>query len=245
VELSGGIGDFGLAFAAGVVSFLSPCVLPLVPGYLSFVTGMTPSQLEAEDRPTGAVLFPSLLFILGFTIVFVALGAGASALGDLLLEYEDVIQRVLGVFVFAMGFLLLGIVRIPWLYGEARFDMTRAKAFGGAAAVVMGMAFALGWTPCVGPMLSAILALSLSSGDVGRGAVLLGVYSMGLGLPLLAVGLLFGRLRSTLRWLNRRTLLINRIAGVVLLVLGALIFFDRLTLVANWFQGLFPALELL
>jgi cytochrome c-type biogenesis protein len=245
VELSGGAADLLVAFAAGVVSFLSPCVLPLVPGYLSFVTGLAPSELGSSERSLRAVLIPSLLFILGFSIVFVGLGASASALGGVLLEYSGVIQRVLGVFVFGMGFLMLGVVKVPWLYGEARMDMSKSRAFGRGAAVVTGMAFALGWTPCVGPILSSILALSMSSGDVGRGAALLAVYSAGLGVPLLAVGLLFGRLRNTLGWLNRHSQTINRVAGVLLMSLGALIFLDKLALVANWLQRYLPSIEVL
>lgn len=245
MQLTGGVGDLGLAFAAGVVSFLSPCVLPLIPGYLSFVTGMSSAELGDKGRSTRAVIVPSLLFVLGFTIVFVGLGISASALGGALRDYEDVIQRVLGVFVFAMGIVLLGVVKVPWLYGEARFDMGKARVFGRGAAIVMGMAFAFGWTPCVGPVLGVILGLSMSTGDVARGAILLATYSAGLGLPLLVVGLLFGRMRGALRWLATRAQLINRVAGALLLLLGALIFFDRLSVVASWLQRILPSIELL
>jgi cytochrome c-type biogenesis protein len=216
MELGGGMGDFLIAFLAGVVSFLSPCVLPLIPGYLSFITGVTPNELASEDRPVMRVLVPSLLFVLGY---------------------------VLGAFVFVMGFFMLGIVKVPWLYGEARMEMGKARAFGQGASFVMGMAFAFGWTPCVGPILASILAISMQNADAARGAALLAVYSLGLGVPFVLTGLLFGRLKSTMGWLNRHALVINRVAGVLLMVLGALIFFDKLSLVAGWFLRYLPSLE--
>jgi cytochrome c-type biogenesis protein len=243
MELGGGMGDFLIAFLAGVVSFLSPCVLPLIPGYLSFITGVTPNELASEDRPVMRVLVPSLLFVAGFSVVFVGLGAGASALGGFFTEAGDVLGYVLGAFVFVMGFFMLGIVKVPWLYGEARMEMGKARAFGQGASFVMGMAFAFGWTPCVGPILASILAISMQNADAARGAALLAVYSLGLGVPFVLTGLLFGRLKSTMGWLNRHALVINRVAGVLLMVLGALIFFDKLSLVAGWFLRYLPSLE--
>lgn len=238
-----GVGGLLTAFAAGVVSFLSPCVLPLVPGYLSFLTGIKPVELT-EDRPAlGAVLVPSLMFVAGFTIVFVALGASASALGSLLTQYRDALGKVAGLFVFAMGLLLTGVIKVPWLYGEARFDMGRARSFGRWAGLVLGMAFAVGWTPCVGPVLASILAMAGSSAEVGRGAALLLAYSAGFAVPFLATALLFGRLAPALRWLNRHTLLMNRVAGALLMLLGALIFFDRLAAVAALLNDWLPAFE--
>ncbi|GAB4275433.1 MAG: cytochrome c biogenesis protein CcdA [Coriobacteriia bacterium] len=245
MQLTGGMGDLLIAFLAGVLSFLSPCVLPLIPGYLAFITGLTPSELSSSERPARAVLLPSLLFMAGFTLVFVALGAGASAVGRVLLEYSRPLQYGLGAFVAVMGFLMLGLIRIPWLYGEARMDIGKARAFGRGAALVAGMAFALGWTPCVGPILSMILAISLGSGDVVRGASLLSAYSLGLGVPLIIVGLLFGKLGATMGWLKRHSVAINRVAGVFLIILGVLIFFDRLSLIASWLVDVLPSVEVL
>lgn len=242
--MSGSPVGFVAAFLAGVVSFLSPCVLPLIPGYLSFITGVTPSRMGRGGADRWAVLAPSLLFVAGFSAVFVTLGASASMLGSVLVEYRQVLARVAGVLVFVLGFLLLGVVKVPWLYGEARFDMDRTRAFGRGTALVMGMAFAFGWTPCVGPILASILALAGSSGDVGRGALLLLVYSAGLGVPFVLTGLLFTRLRSTLSWLNRHSLLINRIAGVLLMIVGALIFTGAMSRVAGWLLRAFPFLSI-
>jgi cytochrome c-type biogenesis protein len=233
-----------IALAAGTLSFLSPCVLPLIPGYLSFMTGLTAAELAAEDRPPlGRVLAPALLFVLGFSIVFVALGATASFLGQFLIAYRNVIEIVAGLAVVAFGVLMLGIIRVPWLYGEARVDLEKSRAFGEGASLVMGMAFAAGWTPCVGPILGSILAMAGSSGSVAQGAILLLLYSLGLGIPFIAVALAFGRLRGFMRLLQRHSLTINRIAGVLLVVVGLLIATGRLGVLATWLTGIIPAIE--
>ncbi len=235
---------FAAALAAGVVSFLSPCVLPLIPGYLSFLTGFTPAELGSRPRGAGPVLVPSLLFVAGFSVIFVALGASASLLGAVLLRYEAILTRIAGAFIFALGVLLLGIVKVPWLYGEARFDLPRARSLGRGAAFVTGMAFAFGWTPCVGPILASILALAGSSGDVGRGASLLLAYSVGLGLPFVATALLFDRLKGVLRVLGRHGVAVNRVAGALLMAVGVLIFTDRMSVVSAWLLRIFPFLSL-
>lgn len=232
------------AFIAGVVSFLSPCVLPLVPAYLSFITGYTPSELTSARPDTRAVLWPSLLFVLGFSVVFVGLGASASLLGGVLSEYRQTLVVVGGAFVFLLGFFMLGVIKLPWLYGEARFEMGKARAFGRAAAFVMGAAFAFGWTPCVGPILGSILALASATGSASTGALLLLVYSLGLGVPFVATALLYGRLRHTLSWLNRHSLTINRVAGIFLMAVGALIVTGRLTYLAAWLTRVLPSFEI-
>lgn len=232
------------AFVAGVVSFLSPCVLPLVPAYLSFITGYTPSELSDAKPDVRTVLWPSLLFVLGFSVVFVGLGASASLLGEVLSEYRGTLVLVGGAFVFVLGFFMLGIIKLPWLYGEARFDMGKARTFGRAAAFVMGAAFAFGWTPCVGPILGSILALASSTGSAASGAFLLLMYSIGLGLPFVLTALLYGRLRHTLTWLNRHSLAINRVAGAFLMLVGALIVTGRLTILAAWLTRVLPTVEL-
>ncbi len=237
------IGAIG-AFVAGIVSFLSPCVLPLVPAYLSFITGYTPAELNEAKPDMRAVLWPSLLFVLGFSVVFVGLGASASLLGAVLSEYRQTLILVGGVFVFVLGFFMLGIIKLPWLYGEARFEMGKARTFGRAAAFVMGAAFAFGWTPCVGPILGSILALAGSTGSAASGAFLLLMYSLGLGVPFVLTALLYGKLRHTLTWLNRHSLIINRVAGLFLMLVGALIMTGRLTYLAAWLTRVLPSVEL-
>ena len=235
---------FAAAFAAGVLSFLSPCVLPLLPGYLSFITGLTTAELAAGERRSTIVLIPSLLFVLGFSAVFVALGASASVLGGLLAQYRTALTIVGGVFVFSFGLLLTGVIRVPWLYGEARLDLEKSRKYGRGASFVMGMAFAAGWTPCVGPILGTILAFAASSGSIANGAALLLAYSLGLGVPFILTALLFGQLRGLLRWVSRHAAAVNRVAGAILMVVGVLIVTGRFTVLAGWLAGLLPAIEL-
>jgi cytochrome c-type biogenesis protein len=235
--------SFPLAFVAGLISFLSPCVLPLLPAYLSFMTGLTTAELAGDDRSTARVLVPALLFVAGFSLVFIALGATASVLGQLLVHYRDIAEKVAGVVVIAFGVLMLGIIKVPWLYGEARVEMGKARSFGKAAAFVMGMAFAAGWTPCVGPVLGGILTVAGASGSVGQGALLLLTYSAGLGVPFLLVALLFGRVRPLLSWLSRHALIVNRVAGVVLVLVGLLILTGRLALLGTLLSRFIPTLS--
>ncbi len=230
------------ALGAGFITFLSPCVLPLIPGYIAFMTGMSSAELTAEDRKISTILVPSLLFVLGFSIVFVALGASASAVGSFLKQYSDVLEKVAGVIIMLLGFFMLGIIKAPWLYGEARFEMQKAKRFGGFAALLMGMAFAFGWSPCVGPVLGSILMVAANSAEVGRGALLLAVYSLGLGVPFVLVALLLGRVKPVLNWLNRHALIINRVAGGVLMVLGLLILTGWIGPVVGWLSMFIPKL---
>lgn len=230
------------ALGAGFITFLSPCVLPLIPGYIAFMTGMSSAELTAENRKLSTILVPSLLFVLGFSIVFVALGASASAVGSFLKQYSDVLEKVAGLIIMLLGFFMLGIVKVPWLYGEARFEMQKARRFGPLAALVMGMAFAFGWSPCVGPILGSILMMAANSGQVERGALLLGAYSLGLGVPFVLVAVLLGKVRPVLNWLNRHSLVINRVAGVVLMVLGALILTGRIGMVVGFLSRYLPKL---
>lgn len=230
-----------VAFGAGLVSFLSPCVLPLIPGYVSFITGFSPADLSEGKPPLGAVLVPSLLFVAGFGFVFVALGASASMLGALLSPYKAVLAKVAGVLVIGMGIFLLGIIKVPGFYAEKRFDLSRARSFGRGAAFVMGMAFAFGWTPCVGPILGSVLALAGTSSQVGRGAMLLLAYSLGLGVPFVVTGIAFSRLRGALRFLNRHSLALNRAAGVLLIAMGLLIVTGQLAAVGVLVLRLFPS----
>lgn len=216
------IGVFA-AFGAGVLTFLSPCVLPLIPGYVAFMTGLRAAERDEDARRVPASLVPALLFVAGFSAVFVALGASASAAGSFLAAHRSLLESAAGVIVIALGVLMLGVIRVPWLYGEARFEMQGARRFGSAGALVMGMAFAFGWSPCVGPILGSILMLAAGSAEPARGAVLLGVYSAGLGVPFVVTALALGRVKPLIGWLNRRAVVINRIAGSVLVLLGVLI----------------------
>jgi cytochrome c-type biogenesis protein len=234
---------FALAFAAGVVSFLSPCVLPLIPGYLSFMTGIAVGDL-GSGRSARVVIGPALLFVAGFSVVFTALGASASVLGSLLVEYRVVLERVAGLLVIGFGIVMLGVIKVPWLYGEARVDMGKARSFGRGAAFVMGAAFAFGWTPCVGPVLGSILALAGTTASVAEGAALLLVYSLGLGVPFIATALLFGTAGPLLARMNRHALMINRVAGVLLIAVGVLILTGRFSALVGALSTVLPEVAL-
>lgn len=231
---------FLTALGAGLLTFLSPCVLPLIPGYVAFMTGMTSSEIAAENRKVSMVLVPALLFVAGFTTVFVALGASASAVGSFLAQYQSVLETVAGAIIILLGFFMLGIVKVPWLYGEARFEMHKARRFGILASLVMGMAFAFGWSPCVGPILGSILMMAANEAEVARGALMLAVYSLGLGIPFVLVAVMLGRIKPVLNWLNRHSLVINRVAGVVLMALGLLIVTDSIGPVVGFLSRFIP-----
>jgi cytochrome c-type biogenesis protein len=230
------------SFIAGVVSFLSPCVLPLVPGYVAYVSGrsLDPSG-DADVRQRFAALPLSALFVLGFTTVFVTLGASATAAGQLLLSYRSEAGLLAGGIVILFGLLMIGLVRWSWLQRDLRFhfDLPRAHP---VAAYVLGLAFALGWTPCIGPVLGAILTTSASSATVSQGVTLLAVYSLGLGLPFLAVAVSTERLVGGLRRLGRlgRSLQIG--AGAVMVAMGIAMITGQLDVFSYWLLGTFPVL---
>ncbi len=208
------------AFVAGVVSFSSPCSLPLIPAYLSYMTALPVDHLE-ERASRRAVLRASLLFVAGFTLVFTALGASFALVGSVLLRNVDLITRVAGLGIIAMGLAMLGLLRLPGYHREFRLDMTRV-ARGQRGAFPLGMAFAIGWTPCIGPILATILAIAGATQTVAFGAVLLAIYSLGLGIPFIFVAMGFHRARGSLDWLKRRGALIERVGGVMLIAVGLL-----------------------
>lgn len=214
--------DVGLlaAFGAGVVSFVSPCVLPLVPAYLSFLGSAGPQGEGDAPAARRHLLVHALLFVAGFSVVFIVLGASASSLGILLAPWRSLLTRASGVLVFLFGFLLLGVVKVPWMYREVRFDPARSKGLGIWTAPVMGAAFGFGWTPCVGPILGSILALAAQGASVGRAVALLLAYSVGLGVPFVLAALALARITPALRFLSRHSVLVSRIAGVILMGLG-------------------------
>lgn len=235
------------AFAGGVISFLAPCVLPLIPGYLSFMTGLSNAELSEGRAGISRVMVPAVLFTAGFSSVFVLIGAAAGfasrTLGPVLSRYDQALQYVAGIVVILIGVFMLGVFKVPWLYGEARFEMGRTRRFGRGAAFIMGLAFGFGWTPCVGPILTVILGFAAQTGDTLRAALLLAVYSAGLATPFLLTALFFGKLTSTLRWFTRHSVAINRTAGVVLVIMGVLIFTGQLGRTSVLLLDVFPFLR--
>ncbi|MEV4375314.1 cytochrome c biogenesis protein CcdA [Streptosporangium sp. NPDC049248] len=202
-----------IAVAAGLVSFLSPCVLPLVPGYLSYVTGMS------ADPRRGRMVAGIVLFVLGFAVVFVAGGALFGGLGAMLFGNAGIITRVLGALTIVLGLAFMGV--IPGLQRD--FRIHRLPAAGLAGAPLLGLVFGLGWTPCIGPTLGVVLTLGLNEGSAGRGAILAFAYALGLGLPFVVAGLAYSRALKTFKAVRRHSQLITRAGGVMLVVVGVLL----------------------
>ncbi|MFO1070471.1 MAG: cytochrome c biogenesis protein CcdA [Geminicoccaceae bacterium] len=229
------------AFAAGVISFLSPCVLPLVPGYVSYVTGSSLEDLRDARVDRARTVPLAIWFVLGFSTVFVALGASATLLGQLLLSWRYELGIVAGVIVILFGLHMLGLTPIRLMEREARFqvDVRGGRSVG---AYLLGLAFAFGWTPCIGPVLGAILTLGASTAEVGRGTALLAVYSLGLGVPFLLAALFTGRLLAGMRRLGRAGRTLQRVAGGLLLVMGVLMVTGQLEALSYWLLETFPGL---
>lgn len=235
---------FAAAFAAGLISFLSPCVLPLVPAYVSYVAGQSNTALarRRDVQHRLSALAVSGVFVLGFGVVFVALGAGAGALGSLLLRYRYEANLVGGAIVLLFGVLMIGMSRgMPWLQREWRFH---PHLPGGrpVAAFVLGLAFGFGWTPCIGPVLGAILTLSATQAPGTGGAALLAVYAAGLGVPFLLVALFTRELAARMRVLRRVGWILQIVAGLVLVAMGLAMMTGRMSAFAFWLLETFPAL---
>ncbi|HVL27937.1 MAG TPA: cytochrome c biogenesis protein CcdA [Acidimicrobiales bacterium] len=209
-----------VAVVAGVFSFVSPCCLPLVPGYLSYVAALPVSEL-GERQARGVTLRAALLFVGGFTTVFTLLGVSAGVAGSLLLRNRDDIVKVFGVVIILLGLVTAGLLRVPALQRERRLDLARVPR-GPAWAFPMGMAFAAGWVPCIGPVLATILATASASGTAVWGAVLLALYSIGLGIPFVLLGLGYNRAQRSLDWLKRHGRGIELTGGLLLVGVGVL-----------------------
>lgn len=230
-----------VAFGAGLFSFLSPCVLPLFPSYLSFITGMSVADLTG-DLPRVArwrIVLHSVAFIVGFSLVFVALGASFSAAGQFLLDYRDWIRRVGGALIVVFGLYIAGLLKIGWL-GRTRQWQLREKPAGYVGSSLVGITFAIGWTPCVGPILGAILSLAGTAETVTRGVGLLVAYSAGLGLPFLLSGVALGVFLKLFARYRRFIPVAERAAGAVLLVVGVLVFSNYYVVLNSWAISLTP-----
>ena len=214
------------AFAVGFVSFISPCVLPLVPGYLSAVSGVSLGELQRGER--ASVLLPAIVFCLSFTVVFVALGMTATGLGSTLQDSRDTLDVIAGLVIIALGVLFVITPFVPRLNREWRPDALISRA-GSGGPLVAGAAFAFAWTPCIGPTLGAILTAASVKGTVGEGALLLACYSAGLAVPFMLTAVAFNRATAASRWLRDRWTIVTAISGVVLIAMGALLLTGELT----------------
>lgn len=229
------------AFGAGMISFLSPCVLPLVPAYVSYVTGQSADGHSSPSKGRLQLLSLSLLFVLGFSVVFVTLGASATALGQLLLRYKYEATIVGGVIVLVFGLFMTGLLKLSWLGRDIRYqgDFGQGTPY---AAFGLGFAFALGWTPCIGPVLGAILTVSAVTPEVGSGMALLSVYSLGLGMPFILAALFTGAFVSRLKSLRRVGRPLEIGAGVIMVLMGLAMITGYMTTFAYWMLRTFPVL---
>ena len=226
----------GISFTAGLLSFLSPCVLPLIPSYVSFITGLSLDDIQRSRRVT---LIHSLLFIAGFTIVFLALGATATVLGRMLLRHRDWVGRIGGVLVIVLGLYLLGVLNIGALARERRVHVAN-KPLGYLGTLLVGMAFAAGWTPCIGPILGGVLTYTASSADLNRGLVLLFAYSLGLAVPFLLAALMIDRFIEIFQRYRVALVWISRVSGLLLIAVGLLMITGSMTVLSAWLQRFTP-----
>jgi len=226
------------AFSAGLLSFVSPCVLPLVPSYISYITGLSIEQLtDASERSKfkSAIIVNALLFIAGFSVVFIAFGASASFIGQALITYQDHIRRIGGVLIIVFGLYLLGILNINFLKMEHRFQF-RNRPVGYAGSFLIGIAFAAGWTPCVGPVLGTILLYASTTDSLWNGVLLLSSYSLGLGLPLFLTALGVDRFLTYFKQARAYLWGVSTVSGVLLIVVGAMIYANSLTMITSFLE---------
>jgi len=230
--------EYLIAFGAGLISFLSPCVLPLIPGYVSYISGQSLQEI-IESKKTN--LFPLVLFCLGFSTVFVLLGASASFLGQALLQNSEILRIFAGIIIVIFSFQLLGIINIPYLNFEKRFDARESKNV--FFPYIIGLAFGFGWTPCIGPILGSILALASIEDTLVRAILLLLFYSLGLALPFILSGYLIQRFLLLSKNFKRNMNLISKIGGIILLITGILILTNQLQVIGFYIIEIFPFMQ--
>lgn len=233
-----------IALVAGLLSFLSPCVLPIVPPYLAYMGGVTMGAMEEERAARRRVLLAAAFFVLGLSTVFLLLGFAFSTLGRTFLQYQDWFLMISGVVVMIFGAHFVGVYRIGFLDRDVRME---AGDKGGSAmgAYILGLAFAFGWTPCLGPILGTILGLAASEANVARGTTLLAVYALGLGIPFLLVAAFFPRLKGVMAWMKRHMERIERISGLLLWTVGLMMITGQFAAMSYWMLEAFPGLALL
>ena len=232
-----------VALLAGVLSFLSPCVLPIVPPYLAYMSGVSLNELS-EGKARNAAIMPAVFFVMGLSTVFLFLGFTASIIGQVFLQYQSTFNTLAGLLVMIFGAHFIGIYRIGFLDREARIDVgdRGGSSFG---AYILGLAFAFGWTPCIGPQLGAILSMAASEASVTRGTLLLTVYAIGLGVPFLLVAAFLPRLTGLMSWMKRHMEQIERVMGLLLWTIGLLMLTGGFASFSYWLLETFPALAVL
>ena len=230
------------AFVAGILSFVSPCVLPLIPGYVSFVSGVSLDEMRAGEATAGSrrqVLITSLFFVLGFSLVFIALGASASAIGKFLFAQLPILAKIAGVLLVVFGLHMMGVFRIALLENEKRVHTNRKPA-GPIGAMLVGVAFAFGWTPCIGPILGGILAIASSKQTIWEGVRLLTAYSLGLGIPFLLTSIAINQFFAAAKRIRKHYHAVEMVSGGLLVAIGVLIFTGRFTVIVQFLSPYLP-----
>ncbi|RLA88256.1 MAG: cytochrome c biogenesis protein CcdA [Deltaproteobacteria bacterium] len=228
------------AWVAGIFSFFSPCVLPLVPAYLSLITGISVKEMNEGEKGTVDILIKTLFFIFGFSLIFILLGASATFIGKFLLVKGTIFKKIAGIIIVIFGLHMMGLFRIGFLYREKRIH-SEVKSFGILGSFLMGAAFAFGWSPCVGPILGGILALAGTQNSIGKGIMLLSFYSFGLAIPFILLGISFGRFMRVFGKIKPHLRKVEIISGLLLIIVGILIFTDSFSklsiLFVKWFSA--------
>lgn len=236
-----------LAFAAGMLSFLSPCVFPLIPSYISFVSGISLEELAADHRPQemrALILFNSLMFILGFSVVFVAMGATVTLLGQYLFSYREIFRKVGALVIMFLGLHIIGIVNIRALQQDMRFHFSRHKPLGLIGSFMVGVGFAAGWTPCIGPILASILVVAGASDSIGSGVLLLGVYSLGLAAPFFLTSMGITIFLKHFNRFTKQMRVVSILSGAFLIVMGLLLYTNYFSTFTAKLNAWFPFLIL-
>ena len=225
-----------LAFSAGLLSFLSPCVLPLVPAYVSYLTGSTIEELK-DDKAKLFTIYKSFGFVLGFSIIFILMGLSITSLGKLLITHKDLFRKVGGTLIVVFGLHTIGLFKIKLFYREKRF-LLFDKIKGPFSSVIIGMAFAAGWTPCIGPILSSILIYATSMDSIGKGVFLLIIYSLGLAVPFILTAMAIESFTEQFKKFSKYLPIISTISGVLMLIIGVMIFTNKLAILSQYFNFL-------
>ena len=233
------------AFGAGVLSFVSPCVLPLIPAYISFISGVSMDALKGEGKESKnikKIVLTSLVFILGFSLIFILMGASATVVGNFLIEKFAIFMKIAGAFIIILGLHFLGVFKIKYLNYEKRFNISSSR-FGLLGVFIAGLAFAFGWTPCIGPILAGILTLAATKDTVSDGIVLLSAYSLGLGIPFFITGIATNTFLNLFSKIKKSFKIIEIVSGVFLIIIGLFMIFDYFTILSSYLMKLFPFLQ--
>lgn len=233
-------------FIAGILTFLAPCTFPLVPGYLAFISGSSLTDLTDKKKAKAArrkIVLNGLLYVIGFSAVFIFFGSLVGLVGGALVQYRDIMTRIAGVFVVLFGIFMLDVIKLPFLYKERTFKTKFGKFGSPLNSFLLGVAFAFGWTPCVGPVLASVLFLASTSGTVFQGTLLLAVFSAGLAIPFLLIAIGVSRAKGIVDKISRFLPVITKVGGVFLILLGLLLFFNRLGILISWGYSIFSFLN--